>query len=466
MAPRPHLSPLAAFERDGTLPPYEPSRFSSNPSFDRAFIGAAHDGDIRLVKRAAREVGRGTEGRRLAEKLAAVRDGFGNGLLHAAAFGGSLPVCRYLVEDLRMDVDDVGLMGETPFTTAIATENMELVRYFLDQGADKERLNDDGYTPLHFATARGVEMVDLLLSKGANPDSLSHGGTVLHLAAIHGQDGIMKVLLDNHADYELALSSTGHTALVLATISCSLKCVKLLLEAGADVDGIGKETPLIIAATAASTDILKCLVLAGADANVTDSYGHTPIEIAAHSGHREHVKILFPVTSRIRNVRDWSVDGVISHVKSVPLAKKTMLGSAKSRAHEAFKTGNYLLAAKIYHEAMELDPGNATLLSNRSLCWLRFGNGEKALEDAQACRMMRPGWAKACYREGTALMLLKDYEEACGAFLDGLKLEPGNVEMEDGLRYPTCPFKSRSTSQDSRVVYESGDLGIPEDIWQ
>jgi len=31
-------------------------------------------------------------------------------------------------------------------------------------------------------------------------------------------------------------------------------------------------------------------------------------------------------------------------------------------------------------------------------------------------------------------MLLKDYEEACGAFLDGLKLEPGNVEIEDGLR--------------------------------
>jgi ankyrin repeat protein len=46
----------------------------------------------------------------------------------------------------------------------------------------------------------GVEMVELLLSKGANPDSLSHGGTVLHLAAIHGHDDIMKVLLDHHAD--------------------------------------------------------------------------------------------------------------------------------------------------------------------------------------------------------------------------------------------------------------------------
>jgi hypothetical protein len=66
-----------------------------------------------------------------------------------------------------------------------------------------------------------------------------------------------------------------------------------------------------------------------------------------------------------------------------------------------------LLNASSVLQAMKLDPGNASLLSNRSLCWLRFGNGKKALEDAQACRMLRPGWAKACYREGTALMLLK-----------------------------------------------------------
>jgi len=30
-------------------------------------------------------------------------------------------------------------------------------------------------------------------------------------------------------------------------------------------------------------------------------------------------------------------------------------------------------------------------------------------------------------------MLLKDYEKACGAFLDGLKLEPENVEIESAL---------------------------------
>ncbi|XP_047084828.1 ankyrin repeat domain-containing protein 65-like [Lolium rigidum] len=389
MAPHPPLFPPAAFERRGGLPPCEPSRFSSNPTFDLAFLKAAFDGDLRFVKSTeylpasagdyvlhfpgspmfpwlilgadpfrvsggARVVGRGAEGRRLAEMLGAVRDGYGNGLLHSAVLGGSLPVCRYLVEDLRMDVDDVGPFGGTPLTFAIGRQNVDLVRYFLDQGADVHKVNDSGTPPLHLAVGEegSCEIVELLLSKGAYVDALNLGGTALHIAARHGRDDIMKVLLDHHADHKIALGGAGYTALFIATAMCSLKCVKLLLEAGADVDGACKESPLMIAATAGSTDILKCLVLAGADANIPDSLGRAPIEIAARSGRRENVEILFPVTSRIPSVRDWSVDGIISHVKSVRPAKKVMLASAKSRAHEAFKNGNYYAAAHIYRECM------------------------------------------------------------------------------------------------------------------
>lgn len=38
---------------------------------------------------------------------------------------------------------------------------------------------------------------------------------------------------------------------------------------------------------------------------------------------------------------------------------------------------------------------------------MRMGDGEGALSDALRCRMMRPNWAKACYRQAAAHMLLK-----------------------------------------------------------
>ncbi|CAO2038341.1 unnamed protein product [Urochloa humidicola] len=248
---------------------------------------------------------------------------------------------------------------------------------------------------------------------------------------------MVKILLDHHADPN-KITYGAITPLGYAISAHSLKCVKLLIEAGADVQGIGTETPLALAATDGLTDILKCLVQGGADPNACDGYGFTPIENAARYSRREDVEILFPVTSCIPGVRDWSVDGIISYAKSKPALKgedlcKVMLANLKFHGREAVKNKDYLSAKEIYTRALSVDPDDATLFSNRSLCWLHLGDGKKALTDAVACKSMRPGWSKACYREGAARMLLKDYEKACGAFLDGLKLEPENAEIESAL---------------------------------
>lgn len=58
-------------------------------------------------------------------------------------------------------------------------------------------------------------------------------------------------------------------------------------------------------------------------------------------------------------------------------------------------------------QAIDFDQTDATLLSNRSLCWIRLGQADHALADAKACKALRPDWPKACYREGAALRLLQ-----------------------------------------------------------
>jgi hypothetical protein len=56
-----------------------------------------------------RELG-GDEGR-AAEKVRALRDSNGVGALHVAAARGKLPVCKYLVEELRLDVNSISEGG-------------------------------------------------------------------------------------------------------------------------------------------------------------------------------------------------------------------------------------------------------------------------------------------------------------------------------------------------------------------
>jgi hypothetical protein len=92
-------------------------------------------------------------------------------------------------------------------------------------------------------------------------------------------------------------------------------------------------------------------------------------------------------------------------------------------------------------QALKVDHFDTTLFSNRSLCWLRLGEGEKALEDVRKCQNLRSNWAKAYYRKGAALMFVKVQPEfsltiplfflfAYNTHSLGLELDPESEEME------------------------------------
>jgi tetratricopeptide (TPR) repeat protein len=58
-------------------------------------------------------------------------------------------------------------------------------------------------------------------------------------------------------------------------------------------------------------------------------------------------------------------------------------------------------------QAIKVDPADAALYSNRSLCHLKSGEAQDALVDANACIRLRPDWPKGYYRKGAAFMGLK-----------------------------------------------------------
>uniref|UniRef100_A0A8R7TSD8 Serine/threonine-protein kinase BSK1-like TPR repeats domain-containing protein n=1 Tax=Triticum urartu TaxID=4572 RepID=A0A8R7TSD8_TRIUA len=304
------------------------------------------------------------------------------------------------------------LKGATPFMMSAQSGDVPTVKYFLDHGGDLMKADDKGRTILHHAVSAGCcKVTEFLLSKGVPVDIDCGRGPPLFMAATNEQDKTLKILLDHHAN------------------------------AGADVNCKASTMTLLVFATMQGgyTNFIKFLLKAGADPNIPDDLGRLPIELAALRDCKEEVEMLLPLTTPIPTVRNWSIEGVISHVKNED--KKPMEQRhrerrqrlLKSQADTAFKLKEYKMASECY--GLAIDHGeSATLYANRSVCKLLMGDGEGALSDALRCRMLRPDWAKACYRQAAAHMLLKEYKQACDALLDAQNLDPGNAEIERELR--------------------------------
>ncbi|KAI8025031.1 Ankyrin-1 [Camellia lanceoleosa] len=423
------------------------------------FLNAARTGNLDLFKKLAALL---DDGKGLAKTVADVKDANKRGALHFSAREGKTEVCKYLLEELKLDVDTKDEDGETALLHAARQGHTTTAKYLIECGANPAIPSELGATTLHHSAGIGdIELLRFLISKGVGVDSQSDAGTPLIWAAGHGQPDSVKVLLENHADPN-AETDDNITPLLSSVAAGSLACLELLIQAGAKVNvTAGGATPLHIAADNGSPEIIKCLLKAGSDPNVTDEDGLKPVQVAAARGNRTAVEILFPLTSQIQTVPEWTVDGILEHMQSetgkeqeekkeiklqrdaitpkqdmvevTPEAKKKA-AEAKLRGDDAFKQKDYLTAVDAYTQAIDFDPTDATLLSNRSLCWIRLGQAEHALNDAKACRALRPDWPKACYREGAALRLLQKFDEAANSFYEGVTLDPENKALVDAFR--------------------------------
>ncbi|XP_051204008.1 uncharacterized protein [Lolium perenne] len=406
----------------------------------RAFLQAAMDGDLDTLARMAAELKSGT-----GPGAAGVWASCGQTALHLAAANGRLRVCRYLVQDLGFPVDAPDSHCDTPLVLAATHGHTKTAAYLLECGADPHAKDSHGETVLHWAASNGdLELAKLLLEKGAGPGATNARGTPLHNAAARAHPEVVALLLSHGADPNNVVNCV-FTPLITSIVSGSLECMKLLIEARANVNtgGFSGTTPLFIACNLSdAVPFVKCLLDAGANANATDELGRLPIEVAAADAEVELIEVLFPVTRRPPTMLDWSVAGIVRHVNSAAYKEWVIQASCikkdemKQQGHSAFKRKDYDEAILFFNLALKFDCTNtdATLYSNRSICWQRLGVGEEALSDAQECTRMRPDWAKGYYRQGMAFRLLQDRASAYDAFLKASKLDPGNADIRNAIR--------------------------------
>ena len=126
------------------------------------------------------------------------------------------------------------------------------------------------------------------LSRGANVDA----GTLA--CAIHGGNiNCLRLLLEAGADIDNA-DFYGRTPLHLSAQCGHLDCLQLLLEAGAETDKADPNgnAALHWAAWSGRLDCLRLLLQAGADKNKGDTMGRTPLHGAAECGHLDCLRLL------------------------------------------------------------------------------------------------------------------------------------------------------------------------------
>ncbi|PUZ68060.1 hypothetical protein GQ55_3G484500 [Panicum hallii var. hallii] len=280
---------------------------------EATLLVAAYHGDIRRLKEIAKSMD--VEGKGLQETQANANF-LGTYALHAVCDSGNMYALQYLVEDLNMDVNKPDTMrGFTPAMHAMLYGNLPTLRFLLDHGANLHGQHK-GISLLHAAAEGGrPEIAKFLLSRGARADVEVEptSFTPLFIATFRGYASILKMLLEQNADPNVCMNDQI-IPLNMALRHCSVACLKLLVQAGADVNVFGSYNPLATAAEKGLTEAIKCLLETGANPNVPDTFGRLPIELVAEYGTWEDVELLFPVTSKITTVADWSVHGIISHV--------------------------------------------------------------------------------------------------------------------------------------------------------
>ncbi|KAK1787839.1 hypothetical protein P4O66_016326, partial [Electrophorus voltai] len=106
----------------------------------------------------------------------------------------------------------------------------------------------------------------------------------------------------------------------------------------------------------------------------------------------------------------------------------------KDQGNKALSAGKIDEAVRCYTEALALDPANHVLFSNRSAAYAKKGEYDSALKDACQTIKLKPDWGKGYSRKAAALEFLGRFEDAKATYQEGLRKEPSNQQLKEGLQ--------------------------------
>lgn len=168
----------------------------------------------------------------------------------------------------------VSAAGDTRLSEAAMQGNKDTVRTLVKQRVDVDASQGDGTTALHWAAFRDdLDMAKMLIAAGANVRAETREGAItpLFMACTNGNAAMIDLLLTSGADAN-SVKANGTTALMTASASGSADAVKALLDHGADVnakESVHGQTALMFAAALNRDAVVRVLMAHKGDPNIT-----------------------------------------------------------------------------------------------------------------------------------------------------------------------------------------------------
>jgi uncharacterized protein len=168
-------------------------------------------------------------------------------------------------------------------------------------GENKEAIDARRRTPLHVAVyERKYDAARALIRLGADPNKLEIDRyDIITIAAVANDVPMLKLALDGGGNPKAVTSRYDGTALIAAAHLGHVEVVRMLIAAKAPLDHVNnlRWTALIESIVLGDggrnhTETLRALVEAGANVNIADGSGSTPLSLARSRGFREMVAIL------------------------------------------------------------------------------------------------------------------------------------------------------------------------------
>ncbi|MCP4370086.1 MAG: hypothetical protein GY797_18520 [Deltaproteobacteria bacterium] len=226
--------------------------------------------------------------------------------------------------------------GVTPLWIASQNCYSEVVRLLLEANADVNKTHVNGASPLHIASQNGhIEVVKLLLAANVDVNKANKDGfTSLFMASQNCHPEVVRLLLEANARMEKA-NKDGATPLYAASQNGHTEVVKLLLAAKNAIfigNGISaqEQSPnststiklKVLSESMDADDITEILKLlkSGADVNLINENGYSPLYMASMDGHAEIVKLLLEAGA---DVNKASTNGI------TPLYSASVAGTIK-----------------------------------------------------------------------------------------------------------------------------------------